>query len=368
MTELLSGYAITTAETEGDLRCIRGVDVGIPRCSLCCGISSGVSSGFAQNALSVSEKILVFGETARHLDRFPAMTDVDREKKDAVEPLQETVSFAFDRMTVVRFREIFPNARWSDTLHAWTVPGKTARRRIDRWLAAENARRSQFEEERGRDAYEFEPILSPYLQVFDRGFRVRTPYSRTVVEELRQVPFARWNGDDRAWEVPFSSYDDLQDRWETIVEAARRAEPEERRKRAEARRGTEEEAKAKRRTSERRKKRLPVPGDDLPPLQRPVATAVYGIVVLTEITGELVDPNEVAEHHPDADDEHVWAGWRSPTLDELVHTWPARVEPGEYERLRGWWQPTLDELREARRRAKSIDRRRRKGDKAADVE
>jgi len=284
------------------------------------------------------------------------MTD-DRHEEEAFDPPREKVSFAFDRMTVARFREVFPNARWSDTLQAWTVPGKTARKRIDRWLASEADRRTPYQEERGRDAYEFEPILSPYLQVFDHGFRIKTPFSRTVVDELRQVAFARWNGDDKAWEVPYASYEDLQRHWQAIEEAAKRAEPEERRKRAEARKGTEEEAKAKRRTSELRKKRLPVPNEDLPPLGRPVATTSFGIVVVTEITGELVDPEEVAEQHPDADDEHVWAGWRAPTLEELVHTWPARAAPDRYERLRGWWQPTLEELRAARRSAKSKERR-----------
>ncbi|MGG7518802.1 hypothetical protein ACQ3G6_13030 [Allorhizobium undicola] len=285
------------------------------------------------------------------------MTDDRHEDSEAVDPPQETVSFAFDRMTVARFREVFPNARWSDTLQAWTVPGKTARKRIDRWLVSEADRRTPYEEERGRDAYEFEPILSPYLQVYDRGFRIKTPFSRTVVDELRQIPFARWNGDDKVWEVPYASYDDLQHRWEAIEEAAKRAEPEERRKRAEARKGTDEEAKAKRRPSERRKKRLPVPSDDLPPLGRPVTTTAFGIVVITEITGELVDPGEIAEHHPDADDERVWAGWRAATLEELVHTWPARAEPDKYERLRGWWQPTIAELRDARTAAKSRERR-----------
>lgn len=272
-------------------------------------------------------------------------------------PALETVSFPFDRMTVARFRETFPKARWSDRLQAWTVPGSTARRRINRWLASEADRKTPFEEQRGRDAFAFEPILSPYLEVHDRGLRVRTPYSRTVVDELRQVPFARWNGDDKVWEVPYASYDELQQRWELIENAARRAEPEERRKHAEARRGTEEEAKAKRRTSERRRRRLPVPSDDLPPLGRPVVTSAYGIVVVSEITGELVDANDVVEHHPNVSDEHVWAGWRPPTLEELVHTWPARKEPSEYEKNRGWWQPTSEELREARRQAKSRGRR-----------
>ena len=44
--------------------------------------------------------------------------------------------FPFDRMTAQRFRQTFPRARWSDRLQAWTVPGKTARRRIDRWLVS----------------------------------------------------------------------------------------------------------------------------------------------------------------------------------------------------------------------------------------
>ncbi len=285
------------------------------------------------------------------------MTDDNQKQAEAGRTPQETVSFTFDRMTVARFRETFPNARWSDRLQAWTVPGKTARKRIDRWLATEADRRKPYEEERGRDAFEFEPILSPYLQVFDGDFRIGTPYSRTVVDELRQVPFARWNGDDKVWEIPFASYDDLQHRWETIEEAAKRSEPEERRKRAEARRGTEEEAKAKRRTTERKKRRLPVSSDDLPPLGRTVATAAYGVVVITDVSGEIVDLEQVAEHHPAATEEHVWAGLRSSTLDELVHTWPARSEPREDERVRGWWNPTLDELREARRAAKSRERR-----------
>ncbi len=275
------------------------------------------------------------------------------------EPAQslETVSFPFDRMTAARFREAFPRARWSDNLKAWTVPGTTARSRIDRWLALEASRKNPFEEERGRDAYDFEPILSPYLSVFGRGFRIKTPFSKSVVDELRQIPFARWNGAEKAWEVPFASYDELQQRWETIEEAAKRSEPEERRKRAEARKGSEEEARSKRRSEERRRRRLPVRYKELPPLNRPVATAAYGVVVIVEVTGELVDPQDAAEHHAIVGDEHVWAGWRAPTLDELVHAWPARKGPQPEERLRGWWQPTLEELRHARRTARSTERR-----------
>jgi hypothetical protein len=267
------------------------------------------------------------------------------------------VSVAFDRMTIARFRQAFPNARWSEALQVWTVPGKTARRRIDRWLTLEDMRRSPFEEERGRDGYEFEPIYSPYLQVYDRGFKIKTPFSRTVVDELRQIPFARWNGDDKVWEIPFASYDDLKIRWEVIEAAAKRAEPEERQKRANARKGKEAEAKARRWTQERRKRRVPVSSDDLPPVGRAVATAAFGVIILIDVTGEMVCPDEVAEHHPDASDAHVWAEWRAATLEELVHAWPSREAASEHEKIRGWWQPTLEDLREARRMAKSRERR-----------
>ena len=284
-----------------------------------------------------------------------SMDDVPISEDD--EAPVETVSFPFDRMTVQRFRETFPRARWNDALGAWTVPGKTARRRIDRWLAHEAARADVFAAEKGRDAYAFEPILSPYLDVIKTGFRIRTPFSRTVVDELRQVPFARWNGELRVWEVPFASYDELQHRWDAIEAAAQRAEPEERRKRAEARKGTEDEARARRRAAERKRRRLPVPADDLPPLERPVATAAYGIVVMTEITGEIVEPDTIAEFYPGAGHDHVWANWRLPTLEELIHTWPAKTVAGEHDRKRGWWQPDIEELREARRTARSRERR-----------
>ncbi len=280
--------------------------------------------------------------------------DEDRRMDDAT--AGEAVSFPFDRMTAQRFRETFPRARWSEEKKAWFVPGSTARRRIDRWLAREASRTEPFADERGRDAYNFEPILSPYLNVGDIGFWIRTPYSRTAVEELRQVPFARWESAKRAWLVPFSSYDELLRRWKTIEEAALRNEPDERRKRAAARKGTQEEAYRRRRAAERRRHRLPIAGNDPPPLGRPVATNAYGIVLIVEVTGEIVDPEIAQEFYPYSK-EAVWALWRSPTLDELVHTWPSRTRTGDDERSRGWWQPTLDELREARKSARSRERR-----------
>jgi hypothetical protein len=277
----------------------------------------------------------------------------------------ETVSFPFDRMTVQRFRETFPRARWNDAEKAWFVPGTTARRRLDRWLALEASRVSPYADARGRDAYEFEPILSPYLEVDDGGFRICTPYSRTVVEELRGVPLSRWDAGQKVWRVPFASYEELQRRWQTIEAAARRNEPEERRKRAEARRGTEEEVVARLKSAERRRRRIPFPADDLPPPARPVATVFHGIVVITDVTGEIVAPEDVAARYPGVDDDHVWALWRLPSLEELVHTWPAKTPPGEQERRRGWWLPTIDELRAARRAAKSRERR---ADPAASAE
>ncbi len=97
-----------------------------------------------------------------------------------------------------------------------------------------------------------------------------------------------------------------------------------------------------------------------------MATSAYGLVVATEVTGELVDPAEVAEHYPGVSDEHVWVLWRLPTLEELLHTWPAPHGPFQVDRSRGWWQPTLDELRDARRQAKTRERRKRREGDALD--
>lgn len=270
---------------------------------------------------------------------------------------EAAVTFPFDRMTVQRFRETFPRARWNDRRRAWIVLGKTARRRVDRWMAKEQSRADPCAEAKGRDAYAFEPILSPYLSVDRDGFRVRTPYSRKLVEKIRQVPFARWDSAEKAWRVPFSSYDDLVDHWQAIEAEAKRCEPEERRKRAEARKGTDEERIARRRTAERKRRRIPLPAEDLPPRGRPIATGLYGLIVVDNVTGELVDADEVTDLYPDFPDDRVWGTWRVPSLEELVHTWPSKVEPREHERQRGWWLPTIEELREARRSARSRERR-----------
>lgn len=284
--------------------------------------------------------------------------DADIDMDDSGKDDERTaIAFPFDRMTVQRFRQEFPRARWSDTRKAWIVPGKTARRRIDRWMARESARADPHAEAKGRDAYAFEPILSRYLSVDKDGFRIKTPYSRKLVEEIRQVPFSRWEGDAKVWRVPFASYDDLLEHWQAIEAEAQRSEPEERRKRAEARKGTEEERLAQRRSIERKRRRIPLPADDLPPTERPVATLAFGIVVVSEITGELVEPEEIAGLYPDIAGEQVWGMWRTPSLEELVQTWPARLEPADGQRRRGWWLPTLDELREARRSARSRERR-----------
>jgi hypothetical protein len=269
----------------------------------------------------------------------------------------DLVSFTYDRRTVDQFRAKFPRARWRDDIKAWWVPGKTASRRVKRWLAELEAEADAHADARGRDAFDFEPIDSPYLKLGKAGFRIRTPYSRTVVDELHEVPYARWDGDLRLWHVPFRSYDVLSSHWPAIEAAARRNEPEERRRRAEERKGTDEETRSKLRSAERKRRRYPLFSEDLPPLGRPVAIS-YGIAVFTEITGELVDPEIVAEFYPAVTDEHVWGVWRAPTLDELIRTWPEKSPPEEG---REWWFPTIEELRPARRAARVRENRRNEG-------
>ncbi|WP_348631732.1 hypothetical protein [Mesorhizobium sp. M1D.F.Ca.ET.234.01.1.1] len=138
------------------------------------------------------------------------------EKSDALAAPQAPdgaeVHFPYDRSTVERFRRAFPRARWSDERGSWFVPGKTAARRVERWLAQEAASRTAYDDSKGRDAVAFDPLSSRYLQVAD-DLLIRTPYSRTVVEELRAVPWASWDDELRAWRVPFRSYEELQRRW-----------------------------------------------------------------------------------------------------------------------------------------------------------
>jgi len=269
------------------------------------------------------------------------------------------VAFPYDRMTVERFMQAFPRARWNDERRSWFVPGKTAARRVDRWLAREAERQDVHGDLKGRDAYAFDPIASPYLEVAD-DLRVRTPYSRTVLEHLRAIPWAHWDEEARVWRVPFRAYEELRGRWPTIEAAARRSEPEERKRHREQKKNSPEQKALHRRAAERRRRRYPLPADDLPPLGLPVATHQYGIVVFTDIPGEVVEPHPITDFYPqmrDARTDFVWGIWRAPTLAELVETWPARHEPALADRRRGWWQPTLSELRVSRRNARSLERR-----------
>ncbi len=268
-------------------------------------------------------------------------------------------AFPYDRMTVERFREAFPRARWNDQKRAWFVPGKTAALRLDRWLARETNQALPHADAKGRDAYEFEPIASSYLEVAD-DLRIRTPYSKTVIDTVRTIPWAHWDEELRAWRVPFRSYEELLRQWKSIEAAARRNEPEERKRRLEEQKNSAAYRAARLRYAERRRRRYPLPSQDMPPLRRPLMTEQYGVVDFTDLSGEIVDPDILGKFYPHAAPDqftYIWGTWRTPTLQELVATWPARHEPNAMERSRGWWQPTLSELRIARRRARSMERR-----------
>lgn len=264
-----------------------------------------------------------------------------------------------DRMTVERFREAFPRARWSESRKAWFVPGRSAQKRIGRWLAEIEAEADAFADDKGRDAFAFDPIESRYLEAGTAALLIRTPYSKALVSEIREIRDARWDADRRLWTVPYRSYEDLRSRWPVIEAMAARSEPEARKERREAIRGTEEEEVAKARSRERRRKRYPVPSDQLPPFDRAISTFV-GIVVFVVFDGELADAETIKTFYfsPTAGSDYLWVSWRAGTLEELVTTWPAGSDPSEEERHRGWWQPTLDELRIARREARSREKSR----------
>ena len=279
--------------------------------------------------------------------------------KDDPEPEEALAQLEYDRMSVERFRKTFPRARWDDDIKSWRVPGKTAARRLARWRALEQSRADVYADAKGRDAFLFDPIASEYLEVGPE-LVVRTPYSRTVVSELRQVPFARWDDVRRAWVVPYRGFEELAKRWPQIEAAARRNEPEARRRRQKDAVATPEFVTAKLRSAERRRRRFPISVDEPPPLRRPVSTAAWGVVVFTGSTGELVDDVEALEHYPHSAGSRnlVWASWRTATLEELVKTWPAKAAPDSAELSRGWWEPTKVELVAARKSARSRERER----------
>jgi len=80
--------------------------------------------------------------------------------------------------------------------------------------------------------------------------QIRTPYSRTVVNEIGEIPHARWDGHRRLWTVPYRSFEELRRRWPAIETAAERSEPEARRVRREAIEGTAEDEASKARIAE----------------------------------------------------------------------------------------------------------------------
>ncbi|MBB3019267.1 hypothetical protein FHR70_002321 [Microvirga lupini] len=266
--------------------------------------------------------------------------------------------FPYDRDLVRRFRETFPRARWRADDQHWFVPGTTAVQRLDTWMAQELQNLDRHADEKGRDAFAFEPLESPYLTVAD-DLRVRTPYSRTIVEALRSIPWAHWDPEERIWRVPFRSYDELKARWAEIEEAARRNEPAARQRRREEQRAQRSDESV-RVQAERRRRRYPVPGDDLPPLGFPLSTARWGVVVFEEIESDPIHDPDMAEFYPHIRSDpsgYVWAHWRMPTLQEVYRTRPSRAdEDPELRSVRGWWWASRDELRERARKLREVER------------
>jgi hypothetical protein len=74
-----------------------------------------------------------------------------------------------------------------------------------------------YADERGRDAFTFEPITSHYIKVAD-NLVVTTTYFPAVIAELRMV---RWDSESKPWHVPFRSFDVLHRRQLAISAAAR---------------------------------------------------------------------------------------------------------------------------------------------------
>jgi hypothetical protein len=267
-------------------------------------------------------------------------------------------AFPYDRDLVRRFREAFPRARWRGEEQGWFVPGSTAVKRLNTWMSQELETLDRHADAKGRDAFAFEPLESPYLTVAD-DLMVRTPYSRTVVEALRSIPWARWDPERKVWRVPFRSYEELRLRWPEIKKAAQRNEPAAKKKHREEQKA-QSSGEPSRVQAERRRRRYPVPGDDLPPLGIPLSTVHWGVVVFEDIESDPIGDPTVAELYPHLGDDFarfVWARWRMPTLQEVYRTKPTCEEDNpDLRSSRGWWHPRRDELQERGRRLREIER------------
>jgi len=267
-------------------------------------------------------------------------------------------TFPYDRDLVRRFREAFPRARWRAEEQGWFVPGTTAVQRLDTWMAQELENVDRHADAKGRDAYLFEPLESLYLTVGE-DLQIRTPYSQTIVETLRSIPWAHWNPEEKIWHVPFRSYEQLRLKWPVIEEAARRNEPTERRRRREEQK-QHGPAPVSPVQMERRRRRYPVPGDDLPPVETPLMTLSWGVVTFEEIEDHVIEEALDTGIYPHAREDpgrYVWAHWRMPTLQEIYRMRPAReAEERSLRESRGWWWPSRDELLERARRLREIER------------
>jgi len=273
------------------------------------------------------------------------------------------VTFPYDREMVRRFRDVFRRARWRETEGGWFVPGSRAVSRLEVWIATELDALDRHADAKGRDAYVFDPLESPYLTAGD-ALEIRTPYSRTVVEALRAVPFARWDPDARLWRVPYRSLEDLRRRWPIIEEAARRNEPEARRQRRAERAPLDEAALTI--MAERRRRRYPVLVADPPVLGEVVCIFRFGLVVFEAIDIESVEEISGLERlglYPHVGGEagsYAFGHWRTPDLQEV--TWMrALTEPvaGREKIRRGWWHPDRDERQEGLRKLREGERSRR---------
>jgi hypothetical protein len=264
--------------------------------------------------------------------------------------------FPFDRGLVERFRASFPRARWRPEAECWFVPGTTAARRLYLWVSREVADLDRHADTKGRDAYAFDPLESPYLEI-GADLVVRTPFTRRVVDAMRAIPWARWDPGLRAWRVPFRSYEALRSRWAGIEAAARENEPDRRRARSEARRRS---AEARALEAERRRRRYPVPVADPPPLGQPVATDPFGVVVFERVDAESAPDAASLAAYPHAAASGVplaWARWRMPTWREIAAV-KAAPPPASGDRRRGWWPPGAEEIAARRRTMREVERAR----------
>lgn len=244
------------------------------------------------------------------------------------------VRFPKDREMIASLKKTFPRARWNPGATAWLVEGKTAEKRVAKWMAEIRDAKAAAEkaEADARANLAEDAVRSRYVAKWSAGWRVSTPYDDAIVRLLRSIPSASFHREEKGgyWLVPFRDTALLAEvlpRIEALADPimAERKKERERREAEKAELRAEYAREREARDVERsahRANRFVVLLEDLPETGKPVR--MFGRPVVVESFGKTFRVNE---DMPSMWGSHLlghegrcccYAYWREAAVDEVA--------------------------------------------------